>query len=581
MSRHDAPTRKFLEAALHGDLSQIQAAHAEGIDVDASEGDGMTPLHQAAAMGRTDVVAWLLSQGANVNARRHDVFEDGEVGGDHGATVLMTAVEAFFAKDAALEVIRMLLDAGADVHARDHQERTVLHRGLEYPERIARMIEAGADVDARDASGTTPLMEAVDRGLKESEELLRRAGASEAGLDDLHLIHAAREGLVDDVRRLLAAGARPTYRLRDTALTTAALNGQVEVMKVLLEGGADPNQLESGGPKGDFGPLSRAVYSGHREAVKLLLEAGADPTASNHGIRVLDYAKMGKREGRRTEVPWDEIIALIQSALKKAKKANVALGKPTARSRKVLDGLPVPDGLQFREAKMGKLGPKLLQSGPVTVEDVAQLWQTVWEPARRLGWSCFVVVHGLQDLEPPVDVIASELDALDGTPQDWPRELVEARAAEGADEDDEDDEDYGIEARMRGLESLSESDLEPLRSRREPGFDLGGHKSGSSRHLVLLEGDPGPAPIIYRFGGWNDCPEPVNQARMLRRWHRSHGAELAFLGADTQEVRVDRPLDLQAVRTAGVDACLHGSESESWRDDVRTVSGTTWFFWWD
>ena len=66
------------------------------------------------------------------------------------------------------------------------------------------------------------------------------------------------------------------YEGSGTPLQNAAGRGHLEVVKLLLERGADPNLREEGiAPHGRA--LYSAVYNGHFEVAKLLLEHGAYP----------------------------------------------------------------------------------------------------------------------------------------------------------------------------------------------------------------------------------------------------------------------------------------------------------------
>ena len=78
------------------------------------------------------------------------------------------------------------------------------------------------------------------------------------------------------LKALLDVGANPnrlTGEYGSRALVEAVANGDVESVRVLLDGGADPN-LAGGG----FTPLGLAALRGHAEIARLLLRAGANPT---------------------------------------------------------------------------------------------------------------------------------------------------------------------------------------------------------------------------------------------------------------------------------------------------------------
>lgn len=94
---------------------------------------------------------------------------------------------------------------------------------------------------------------------------------------DESLVEAAREGKLDRVNALLAAGAeadRPDGE-GTTALYAAAVAGRAEVVRALLAAGADPNLPSLGDSDGL--PLCGAACWGHEETVAALLEGGADP----------------------------------------------------------------------------------------------------------------------------------------------------------------------------------------------------------------------------------------------------------------------------------------------------------------
>jgi ankyrin repeat protein len=87
---------------------------------------------------------------------------------------------------------------------------------------------------------------------------------------------AARKGDFQEVKRQLDAGANvnsETFRMRRTALHEAAGFGHLEIVKLLLERGADPNiREESGTP-----PLAFAAYGGYIEIMEILIAHGAKP----------------------------------------------------------------------------------------------------------------------------------------------------------------------------------------------------------------------------------------------------------------------------------------------------------------
>lgn len=117
-------------------------------------------LLDAVIMREITRVRELLKQGADVNARDNE----------HEATPLILA-----AKFAGEDMMRLLLEAGAEVDARDDWGRTALFYVPITSEGFGVLLRAGADAHARDGEGNTILMRRVSESapLAEVEELLR------------------------------------------------------------------------------------------------------------------------------------------------------------------------------------------------------------------------------------------------------------------------------------------------------------------------------------------------------------------------------------------------------------------------
>ena len=86
---------------------------------------------------------------------------------------------------------------------------------------------------------------------------------------------ACREGHLDIVRRLLAAGDKLSQRGpgKATVLLLAVESGSLDLLRLLLEQGAKPDLKDGNG----YPPLCLAALYGNLEMFALLLEAGADP----------------------------------------------------------------------------------------------------------------------------------------------------------------------------------------------------------------------------------------------------------------------------------------------------------------
>lgn len=94
-----------------------------------------------------------------------------------------------------------------------------------------------------------------------------------AGTGD-DIIQAAYHGKVEQLQTLLKQDFDPDTRdsYGGTALHAAMFQDNVEIVKMLLAAGFDPNAI---GPKNGYTPLHDAVWANNIEAAKLLLVAGA------------------------------------------------------------------------------------------------------------------------------------------------------------------------------------------------------------------------------------------------------------------------------------------------------------------
>jgi ankyrin repeat protein len=155
----------------------VQVLVEAGAEVNATASYGGTALMQAARNGYRDVVAYLLSRGAD--AKRRDV---------QGATALMPNWDP--------EIARMLLRAGADVEAKDAQGSSVLlrvirgslgrgyntfHREsspLDVPGTVRVLLEEGADPNVRNEEGRSALELAREKNQAAVVDLLVAAGAT-------------------------------------------------------------------------------------------------------------------------------------------------------------------------------------------------------------------------------------------------------------------------------------------------------------------------------------------------------------------------------------------------------------------
>jgi ankyrin repeat protein len=174
------------------------------------------------------------------------------------------------AESGNVEEVDRLLDAGADVDARDSQGETLLFYAVfsGSKETVESLIAHGADTNATDREGLTPLHAAAYLSRREIVDLLIRKGAkvNARSKDGATPVHRAIERF---------AGARSGHR----ALTSEAESASMMiVVKLLLAGGADVNAADASGVT----PLILAASSGQNDLVELLLVHGAAVNAKDY-----------------------------------------------------------------------------------------------------------------------------------------------------------------------------------------------------------------------------------------------------------------------------------------------------------
>ncbi|MBR5161560.1 MAG: ankyrin repeat domain-containing protein [Thermoguttaceae bacterium] len=158
-------------------------------------------------------------------------------------------------------------------------------------ERVKLLIEKGADVNARDNRDITPLMAAADNNNLEIVKYLVENGAdvnAQDDVEDVALFFAAQNGNLEMVQYLIENGADITVeanrriRIDYTALHCAARSGNLELVQWLVNQGISVIKSD--------GVLHKAVLSGNLELVKWLVAQGADVNSYFLNDSVLAYA---------------------------------------------------------------------------------------------------------------------------------------------------------------------------------------------------------------------------------------------------------------------------------------------------
>jgi ankyrin repeat protein/beta-lactamase regulating signal transducer with metallopeptidase domain len=264
-------SKSLVEAAMDGDLNEVIRLIANGTNVNAiSESYAdvkYTPLMAAANRGHADVVKVLLENGAEVNATDFQ-----------GWTALYYAFWIFPDEDneenhrERAELVKALIASGADVNKQCQGISPLINAistGTPRLGSIEALLDAGANIHFKDNRGLTPLYWAAFTGNKDVLDLILERGDYS---DTIHL-SACREDLTR-VQTFLEEGMDVNTKdeFGCTPLHWAVLGESSDVAKLLISKGADVNAKDAR----NFTPLLAAR---RLPVIELLISKGADISA--------------------------------------------------------------------------------------------------------------------------------------------------------------------------------------------------------------------------------------------------------------------------------------------------------------
>lgn len=293
------------EAVKSDNTARAMDLIAKGVDINEADSTGMTPLGIAVGRQSVEMVRMLLDQGADVRAGN----------GEEGTALLLAVRGRSPTEESSVEIADLLISRGADLEATaPDSPLTPLHQAAAwYRVNIAELlIKRGANVNSRPDGarmpGATPLHIAVDlRGRDPSYKPAER-------MVKLLLDHGANVHI-----RTRFDGATPLH----AALTNRPANANI--VRMLIDHGSDVNARLS--PSSDAvyyrqfdgdTPLHRAVFHREAEIVEILLSRGAVINAKNaKGMTPLALARAWEERSRKWENPdpnigYQEVINLLK-----------------------------------------------------------------------------------------------------------------------------------------------------------------------------------------------------------------------------------------------------------------------------
>jgi ankyrin repeat protein len=245
-----------------------------GADVNLSDQENHSPLHNAAASGDMFIVRLLLKNGAstiNDTTRLQGNILVGRWTPLHLACL-----------NGHPEIVEVLLDHGADIESRDGVQRTPLILTAESKSlRVAEvLIDRGAEINAVAIRGYTALLWGARNEFEEYVDLLI---AREALIATESLPQAFQWAVLGGMEGLLEYAVErgcnvEEFKQREPDLILlAAAGGSAEIVKLLVRYGFEPTQLDQDG----WTTLQYATSAGHANVIEYLLGLGLDINARN------------------------------------------------------------------------------------------------------------------------------------------------------------------------------------------------------------------------------------------------------------------------------------------------------------
>jgi ankyrin repeat protein len=303
-------------ALANGDAALAGKLLKAGADPKATRWNGETALMIAAGAGSVEEVKLLLAAGLDVNGAEPR----------KGQNALMWA-----AVEGHPDVIDALIQAGAKVDAETKSGFTPLAFAVmkNDPRSVARLIQAGADPNY-----ALPDHAMAERPASEpdspEEPPPDKAVAVQAPTRMLTIASSYKSSAA--AIALLDGGANPNIadHLGLTPLHFAAEAGQVDLVKKLVSKGANVNALtnKASGPKSKFSqyfvnlrlsgevpPLLLAAKNNHVDVMRVLIEAGADPKlkAQDGTTLLLAAAGSGHAEAARYAYEFDKDVKAVDN----------------------------------------------------------------------------------------------------------------------------------------------------------------------------------------------------------------------------------------------------------------------------
>jgi ankyrin repeat protein len=271
---NDFGVTPLLEASRSGDAAMVELLLRAGADPKRSHPEGETPLLSAARAGSVPTVRLLLARGVDVN---------------HAEKFQQTTALMWASAEGHNDVVDLLLEAGADPNRQAHVTSLDTRHNADHPTggftalmfaarngneaMVRKLVARGANVNLKNGDDASAVMTAIYNDRFDVAATLIELG-SDANDGSLYVAVEMRDATTD---QFAFDGSR---RRPDNPNTKTAL----DLMKMLLERGADPNQRFQGQfhsthmpntDRFDNTPFFRAAVAADVDALKVMIAHGA------------------------------------------------------------------------------------------------------------------------------------------------------------------------------------------------------------------------------------------------------------------------------------------------------------------
>ncbi|KAK3349186.1 ankyrin repeat-containing domain protein [Lasiosphaeria hispida] len=313
------------KSVLSANMERARILLSHGYEVDFADSGGSAPLHIVVKEKSLDMIKLLIQNSAKLSVTNSSgetalclVVKESHLGASEAPlsavdTEVKDSIDIqddakntplYYACRLSTDIVKLLLDKKADPNCRCSAGWTPLHAAAiaGMTEVIALLFDAGADHSLRNDYKSTAIILAAEAGEADTMRLLLDALFWQPALllalpfafvfdSPGQALQRSSSNYEQATLKLIEAGVGIDERGGEygTALQAAAAAESIDLMKRLLEKGADPDVFHSGSRYGSA--LNAAVIHAESvEAVEILLEQGARPDVEYDGKMLIHLA---------------------------------------------------------------------------------------------------------------------------------------------------------------------------------------------------------------------------------------------------------------------------------------------------